>query len=71
MNVKITYGNIIHADKTIAKYEHWTFETEEEFWKQYDLIADNDTTAYIDSLTIYQKKYILIEQYREEVKING
>jgi len=56
MNIKITYGNTIHSDKTIAKYEHWTFETEEEFWKQYDLIADSDTTAYIDSLTIYQKK---------------
>ena len=71
MEKQITYGTTIHSDGTIAKYEIWTFETEEEFWKQYDLIADNDTTAYIDSLTIYQKKYILIEQYREEVKING
>ena len=68
MNTKITYGSTIHSDRTIAKYECWTFETEEEFWKQYDLIADDDTTADPKDLTITKKAYITVEEYREAIK---
>ena len=52
MIIKITYGSTIHTDRTIAKYECWTFETEEEFWKQYDLTADDNTTADPNEITI-------------------
>ena len=70
MKIKITYGSTIHTDRTIAKYECWTFETEEEFWKQYDLIADDDTTADPKGLRITKKAYITVEEYREAIK-NG
>jgi len=70
MNIKITYGSTIHTDRTIAKYEHWTFETAEEFWKQYDLLADVDTTADLDKFSIRKTTYITVEEYREAIK-NG
>ncbi len=70
MNIKITYGSTIHTDRTIAKYECWTFETEEEFWKQYDLLADVDTTADLDKFSIRKTTYITVEEYREAIK-NG
>ena len=46
------------------------FETEEEFWKQYDLTADDDTTADPNDLTITKSAYITVEEYREAIK-NG
>ena len=70
MNIKITDGSTIHTDRTIAKYECWTFETEEEFWKQYDLIADDNTTADPNDLTITKRAYITVEEYREAIN-NG
>lgn len=68
MNVKITYGATIHTDKTIAKYECWTFETEEEFWKEYDLTADENTTADPKKFSITKRTYITVEEYREAIK---
>ena len=70
MNIKITYGSTIHTDRTIAKYECRTFETEEEFWKQYDLTADDNTTADPHDLTITKRAYITVEEYREAIN-NG
>ncbi len=70
MNMKITYGATIHTDRTIAKYECWTFETEEEFWKEYDLIADENTTADPKEFSITKRTYITVEEYREAIK-NG
>ena len=73
MNTEITYGTKIHSDKTIAKYEHWTFETEEEFWNHYDLTFNDpkftgDTSASLESLSFRKRTYITVEEYREAIK---
>jgi len=76
MEAQITYGTTIHHDGTIAKFEGWTFETEEEFWNQYDLIMENNSKKYtisaeVDGFSISRTEWIKVSQYREEVKING
>ena len=68
MNMEITYGTTIHSDGTIAKYEHWTFESKEEFWKHYDLNADENTKADLDDFSITKRIYITVEEYREAIK---
>ena len=71
MEAQITYGTTIHHDGTIAKFEGWTFETEEEFWKQYDLMSADGVVGDLGDLTLQVREWISIETYRKEVKING
>jgi hypothetical protein len=66
--MEITYGTIIHHDGTIAKYESWIFETEEEFWNYYDQHADENTKADISDLSITKSIYITVAEYREAIK---
>jgi len=65
MEMQITYGTTIHFDGTIAKYENWTFENEEEFWNHYSLHADKDTNADIGDLSIRKRIYITVQEYRD------
>ena len=71
MEMQITYGTTIHFDGTIAKYENWTFETEEEFWNHYSLHADKDTNADIGDLSIRKRIYITVQEYREAKDTKG
>jgi hypothetical protein len=71
MEKQITYGTTIHFDGTIAKYENWTFETEEEFWNHYSLHADKDTNADIGDLSIRKRIYITVQEYREAKDTKG
>ena len=66
MEAQITYGTTIHHDGTIAKFEGWTFETEEEFWNHYEQHANGDTNADISDLTITKRIYITVAEYRHE-----
>ena len=65
MEKQITYGTTIHSDGTIAKYEIWTFETEEEFWTHYDLHAGKEMSADLQDFTISKRIYITVEEYRQ------
>lgn len=65
METKITYGTMIHYDGTIAKHECWTFENEEDFWNHHSLYADTNTSADIEKLSITQRCYITIQEYRD------
>ena len=68
MEAQITYGTTIHHDGTIAKFEDWTFETEEEFWNHYEQHANGDTKADISDLTITKRIYITVAEYRQAIK---
>lgn len=68
MKKSVRYAPTIHEDRTIAKWEMWECETEEEFWKIYDSLSSSLLTANIDTLTITVREYISVEQYRKEVE---
>jgi|TARA_B110000259_G_C13741520_1_gene292674 hypothetical protein len=67
MEKQITYGTMIHYDGTIAKYDCWTFENEEEFWIHYDLhvVGKRNISADLQKFTITNSTYITVEEYRE------
>ena len=65
MNMKVKYGNIIHADGTVLKRTITTYGTVEEFREAFRLHQNsgNITEANIKQRTIEVQEYVSMEEY--------
>jgi len=67
MDIKITYGNIIHADGTVLKRTTTQYETMEEFRQAWGETSETDNDfvreANIKQLTIEVREYVPAEEY--------
>ena len=66
MNVKITYGNIIHDDGTVLKRTTTTYETMDEFREAWNNLTTGEgyvREANIKELSIEQREYVPLAEY--------
>ena len=67
MDIKVTYGNIIHDDGTVMKRTITQYETMEAFRQAWDETSETDNDfvreAHINELTIEMREYVSVEEY--------
>ena len=67
MDIKITYGNIIHDDGTVLKRTIIKYETIEAFRQAWDNTSESENDfvreANIKELTIEMREYVSAEEY--------
>ena len=65
MNMKVTYGNIIHADGTVLKRTVTTYGTMEEFREALAEYQNNSNVieANIKYRTIEMREYVPMDEY--------